>query len=213
MLQRKEAKMRKTEKQKRRNRIIGVIVLVLVIAWGGEVIWVNQYYTRNTVQTKRVYYEMGEEVPFEDDMYTAKMYGEGYSMTINSAQIVDYQTYLAENGYVGKEADGILEDRKILLVYATLSVTESDAEFIVLNEFTCVTTDTVFYQEWNLLKQINPILENEYVAIQLKDGTSCDLVFPFILYKWKLGADYNHLFIPDMNMGVLTPYLGIGLRF
>ena len=48
MLQRKEAKMRKTEKQKRRNRLIGVIVLVLVIAWGGEVIWVNQYYTRNT---------------------------------------------------------------------------------------------------------------------------------------------------------------------
>ena len=178
--------MRKTEKQKKRNRIIGVIVLVLVIAWGAEVIWVNQYYTNNTVQSKRVYYEMGEAVPFEDDWYTAKMYGEGYSLTINSAEIVDYQTYLAENGYVGKEVDGILEDRKLLLVYATLSVTESDAEFIVLNEFACETT------EWNLLKQINPILENEYVAIQLKDGTSCDLVFPFVLYKWRLGADYNH---------------------
>lgn len=184
--------MRKTKKQIKRDRIIVGIVLLVFVAWLVEVIWVNHYYKQNTVQSKTVFYEMGESVPFEDDMYTAKMYGEGYFLTINSAEVVDYQSYLTENGYTGKEYDGILEDRKILLVYATLSVTESDAEYIVLNEFTCRTKDMQFYQEWNLLKQINPILENEYVAIQLRDGTSCDLVFPFILYEWSLGSDFNH---------------------
>lgn len=45
-------------------------------------------------------------------------------------------------------------------------------------------------------------------------GGGLSVVFvPTRLITIELGADYNHLFIPDMNMGLLTPYLSLGLRF
>lgn len=45
-------------------------------------------------------------------------------------------------------------------------------------------------------------------------GGGLSLVFvPTRLITIELGADYNHLFIPDMNMGLLTPYVSLGLRF
>ena len=39
------------------------------------------------------------------------------------------------------------------------------------------------------------------------------LFIPSAMFMVELGADFYNVFIPDMNMGVLTPYLGIGLRF
>ncbi len=45
-------------------------------------------------------------------------------------------------------------------------------------------------------------------------GGGLSVVFvPTRLITIELGADYNHLFIPDMNMGLLTPYVSLGLRF
>ncbi len=45
-------------------------------------------------------------------------------------------------------------------------------------------------------------------------GGGFSVVFvPTRLITIELGADYNHLFIPDMNMGLLTPYVSLGLRF
>lgn len=45
-------------------------------------------------------------------------------------------------------------------------------------------------------------------------GGGLSLVFvPTRLITIEFGADYNHLFIPDMNMGLLTPYVSLGLRF
>jgi hypothetical protein len=45
-------------------------------------------------------------------------------------------------------------------------------------------------------------------------GGGLSLVFvPTRLITIELGADYNHLFIPDMNMGLLSPYVSLGLRF
>ena len=36
---------------------------------------------------------------------------------------------------------------------------------------------------------------------------------PSPMFLIELGADFYNLFIPDMNMGLLNPYLGIGIRF
>ena len=45
-------------------------------------------------------------------------------------------------------------------------------------------------------------------------GGGLSVVFvPTRLITIELGADYNHLFIPDMNMGLLTPYVSLELRF
>ena len=39
------------------------------------------------------------------------------------------------------------------------------------------------------------------------------LFIPSNMFMMELGADFYNLFIPDTNMGLLTPYLGIGIRF
>ena len=39
------------------------------------------------------------------------------------------------------------------------------------------------------------------------------LFIPSTMVMMELGADFYNLFIPDANMGLLTPYLGIGIRF
>ena len=39
------------------------------------------------------------------------------------------------------------------------------------------------------------------------------LFIPSQIFVLELGTDFYNLFIPDANMGLLTPYLGIGIRF
>ena len=45
-------------------------------------------------------------------------------------------------------------------------------------------------------------------------GGGLSVIFtPTALLMIEVGADYYNLFIPEMNMGLLNPYLGIGIRF
>ena len=32
-------------------------------------------------------------------------------------------------------------------------------------------------------------------------------------FAFEVGADYSHIFIPDMNTGFIYPYINVGLRF
>lgn len=45
-------------------------------------------------------------------------------------------------------------------------------------------------------------------------GGGLSVIFtPSLLFRIEIGADYYNLFIPDMNMGILNPYVEIGIRF
>lgn len=45
-------------------------------------------------------------------------------------------------------------------------------------------------------------------------GGGLSVIFtPSQLFRIELGADYYNLFIPDMNMGIINPYIAIGIRF
>lgn len=45
-------------------------------------------------------------------------------------------------------------------------------------------------------------------------GGGLSVIFtPSAMFMMEIGADFYNVFIPEMNVGVLTPYLGIGLRF
>ena len=45
-------------------------------------------------------------------------------------------------------------------------------------------------------------------------GGGLSVIFtPTTMFRLEVGADYYHLFIPDMNMGILNPYAAIGIRF
>ena len=45
-------------------------------------------------------------------------------------------------------------------------------------------------------------------------GGGLSVIFtPTSTFRIEIGADYYNLFIPEMNLGLLNPYIGIGLRF
>ncbi len=45
-------------------------------------------------------------------------------------------------------------------------------------------------------------------------GGGLSLLFiPSAMFMMEVGVDYYNVFIPDTNMGIITPYIGIGLRF
>lgn len=39
------------------------------------------------------------------------------------------------------------------------------------------------------------------------------LIIPSAMFMMEIGTDFYNLFIPDMNVGILNPYVGIGVRF
>ena len=38
-------------------------------------------------------------------------------------------------------------------------------------------------------------------------------IIPSAMFMMEIGADFYNLFIPDTNIGLLTPYVALGLRF
>ena len=38
-------------------------------------------------------------------------------------------------------------------------------------------------------------------------------IIPSTMFMMEIGADFYNLFIPDKNIGILNPYVGIGIRF
>ena len=45
-------------------------------------------------------------------------------------------------------------------------------------------------------------------------GGGLSLIFtPSAMFMFEAGADFYNLFIPDTNIGMLNPYLALGIRF
>ncbi len=55
--------------------------------------------------------------------------------------------------------------------------------------------------------------KTQYFGYFTAGGGLSVIVTPFKMFTMELGADFYNVFIPDMNLGILTPYLGIGVRF
>ena len=44
-------------------------------------------------------------------------------------------------------------------------------------------------------------------------GGGLSVIFtPSSTFRMEIGADYYNLFIPEMNLGIVNPYIGIGIR-
>ena len=55
--------------------------------------------------------------------------------------------------------------------------------------------------------------KTQYFGYFTAGGGLSIMYTPFRMLSMELGADFYNLFIPDMNIGILTPYVGIGVKF
>ncbi len=203
----------KNENQKKQIRHIIVlgIILVVTITWILRYVKLNAWYDSLDIGREYYYYDMGETVAFGEAKLGGEFDVEGYSVCVNSCEMVDYDTYMTEHQLEKKDYRGD-EGIRLLLVHITLSVEESDAPGVMLTSFVCHGSDQAAYMDWDLLTQINPILEGNY-GIHLKDGASKELVLPFPIRQIYYREVWNHLdrypFYLTMTQGWITKEIAL----
>lgn len=192
------------EKRKLGRKILVIgIAAVLMVAWIARVITLNEYYDKHIPKAAEETYVMGDKITCPNDIFTAKENGEVFYLTVNSMNVMNYEDCLPQNGYeeVQRESSG---ERKIILVSVTLSIDEGGFEYINLQNFTCQTTDAVFYQDNSLMKQINPVLQDNCFTVQLANSTSVDLILPFIVEKDRMGMDWYRMDTVSISFTLTT---------
>ena len=187
---------------RKRYIIIPIIVLLLVVGWSWRYITMNAYYDSFVTQ-KKVVFEIGEKVPFEDDQGKGKENLNGYSIQVNHFEVQDFSTYAESIGFEMDEH--YYPGEKVALVSITLFNDNSEAEGVMLTYYDLNGVDQIINMDWDLLIAANPILEGNY-GITLLPGTECNLVLPYKMQEEFFGSwTWNHFDDYDLFLK-LTSY-------
>jgi len=170
----------------------GLLILagaLLAAGWLWQYQRVNAFYRELNNTTTEVY-EIGMEVPFEDDYVGSKEPAKGYTLRVDDFRIVDCSEFIREQGFTLPEEYGFPE--KLALVSLTLRNIDSTAPGITLLDLTLSGIDQNAGIDWDLLPLLNPVLENSY-RIALHQGTDCQVVIPYQLYRYSFSAAWDDL--------------------
>lgn len=168
-----------------KKTIFAVIVILLVsVLWLWRYTTLNQYY-QELNQSSVVCYQMDDEVPFGTDYIEWNVPANGYYISVDGFEILDYQEYLDAAPF---DLEPVLESDGIALVHITLRNENSTDPGIFLSDFSLHGIDSVQGMDWQILTAANPILNGGH-GIQLKQGTQEQFVLPFYIRKDSLGSD------------------------
>jgi len=176
---------------KKKRWLVLVIISVLLMTWLGEVVWVNAYYTSITDPYSVKSFNQGEAVKLGTNIYGAKQAANGCMITVNSAIMQDFDTYVEEVGFE-KPSFYSDEERKILLVEMTLETGDCENEYFVLSDFLAHGVDRTFRTDLRLMQFLNPETE-EYTAISIEKNSTYRIKLPFIVFAGNLPDDWDHL--------------------
>ena len=176
---------------KKKRWILFVLVFVLLASWLGEVIWVNAFYERNSDPLAIEGFKQGEAVELGTNIYGNKQAAEGCTVTVESAVMRDFDTFIEEIGFEKPDFYSE-EERKVLLVELTLETGDCENEYFVLSDFMAHGVDRVFHPDFSLMRFLNPEA-GEYLAIPIEKNATYHLKIPFIVFAGNLPDDWNHL--------------------
>ena len=176
---------------KKKRWLLFALIMVLLAAWLGEVIWVNAYYRRITDPYSVAVFHQGDIVELGTNIYGAKQKAEGCIITVDSAMMQDYDTYIEEIGFEKPSFYAEME-QKVLLVEMTLMTGECENEYFVLNDFIAHGTDRAFYPDLELMQFLNPEV-GEYFAIPIEKNETYHLRIPFVVFPESLPFVRDHL--------------------
>jgi len=176
---------------KTRNKALIAVLAILVVSalWVWRYTALNQYY-QGLDQSSVVRYQMNEKVPFETDFVEWNVPANGYYISVDGFEILDYHDYMDNAPF---ELEPMLDSDGIALVHITLRNEDSTDPGIFLSDFCLHGIDSVQGMDWEILTAANPILNGGH-GIQLKQGTQEEFVLPFYIRKDSFGNDtWNHL--------------------
>lgn len=182
-------------KKRTRRMLIILLLFLATAAWIWRYISLNNYYSSMSDRTKKVY-STGEIVPFDEDFTAEDEQPNGYSLRVDSFEIVDYGSYVEKTSISG----GAYGPEKLALVHITLFNDDSDADGILLTAFQLHGIDNYMGLDRTLLTGINPVLDG-YYGIRLRPGEEYELTIPYDMssnlfgsYTWKHLNEYEFYF-------------------
>ena len=118
---------------KTRNKALIAVLAILVVSalWVWRYTALNQYY-QGLDQSSVVRYQMNEEVPFETDFIEWNVPANGYYISVDGFEILDYHDYLDNAPFA---LEPMLDSDGIALVHITLRNEDSNDSGIFLSDF------------------------------------------------------------------------------
>lgn len=184
-----------------KNWIICAVILLLTVVWVWRYMTLNAYYESISLLEEKQRYAIGDIVPYESDRSGSGAILDGYSLRVNSIEMMDYDDYLASVSYPTEDLR--THPDKVALVQVTLFNENSDAEGIMLTELQLHGIDQYFSMDWGLLVKENPVLEGNY-GIRLPCDSECELTLPFSFYQMHFSAGWDDLDSYDLYLHLTT---------
>lgn len=168
------------------KKIVCIVLVVLLVSglWVWQYNSLNQYY-QEMDQSGVIRYQMGEDVPFEEDFIEWNVPANGYYICVDDFEILNYHEYLDN---VNFDVEPVFDSDGIALVHITLRNENSTDSGIFLSDFCLHGIDSVQGMDWQILIAANPILNGGH-GIQLKQGTQEKFVLPFYIREKNFGND------------------------
>lgn len=176
---------------KKKNVIMLIIILTLLLGWIWRYISLNDYYANLSNQT-RCEFKSNCEVYFEDDYIDKDISANGYWIRVDNFEILDTSVYLQREDL--KLPDDFVEPDKIALVYVTLCNENSDSPGVMLTELLLHGLDSYSNINWDLLFAANKGL-NYSPGIKLSLGREYSIVLPYNLKEELFSQnDWNSIY-------------------
>lgn len=182
---------------KKKHIIVLTIALLLVAGWIWRYVSMNAYFD-SLVTLEKATYQIGDIVPFEDDLGEWETNLNGYSLRVDKFEVQDFNTYAESIDF--KPDEYYTPGERVALLHVTLFNEDSDAEGVMLTDFQLRGVDTIIYSDWDMLLAANPVLGENY-GIQLLHGTEYSVVLPykvqedlFTSWTWNHFNDYDLFF-------------------
>ncbi|WP_062105419.1 DUF5028 domain-containing protein [Bacillus niameyensis] len=168
--------------------LIGIVSIVLLVIVGVRIWYVNKDVDIAPVYT----YKMGEEVAIEEDFFLDDYEDmNGYTVTVNNAEIMSYEEFLAKYQYEESEDSPLFEDGDMLfpemvyelhLTVKNTNPTEDiyDDSGIAFLNYHLTGTDFLLQISRQLYEVAQPNLEvNMMMSFRLRPETEMDFYLPF----------------------------------
>lgn len=174
---------------KKKHIIVLTIALLLVAGWVWRYVTMNAYFD-SLVTLEKETYQIGDVVPFEDDLGEGSANLNGYSLRVDNFEVQDFDAYVESIAFEPDEY--YTPGERVALLYITLFNEDSDADGVMLTDFQLRGVDTIIYLDWDLLTAANPVLGENY-GIKLSPGTEYSIVLPYKLQEEFFGSwTWNH---------------------
>lgn len=178
---------------KKRTKRLLILAAALLLAglWVWRVVSLNAYYDSIDISRKERY-AIGDIVSFGQD-HVGSGTLDGYSIRVDSFEILDYEEFRATAPFEVEARS--YEPEKIALVTVTVfnDSNENEEDILWLTEFGLHGIDSHGLQSWKLLLAANPMLDNQYLGIQLAKGDQCTLILPYDIRKEMFSNTWSHL--------------------